>query len=313
MRQVYVVTDTFSTWVWLSGILAQWHCVTKASFGNPSGKSISGVAGADKSCYISANLTQTESPNFLSNLREMHKTAETPEGPSTDRVDSEGDNHDCKPLDGVATTVGAFSTWIKQKKKEKEAALSEAERLKRIRHDTILRVMLDIRRALVEVSQLELSERFAFRLTSDDWHGWPRLTLRLSDTALESADYPYFQVIAHDRQGRGSVEIIYGNPLQPEKISLAQEAEIRRLPNTLKRCVRFYLDLIGQIVLEAETGSSEEVAESLISTATHTALEDSLTGDLYEDYEVTADYLERLPDLNDISELPGFEKDKSRS
>ncbi|MFN8390557.1 MAG: hypothetical protein U0136_09730 [Bdellovibrionota bacterium] len=216
------------------------------------------------------------------------------------------------PETNLAATTAAFNTRIQRKKKEQEKSLSEADRLSRQRHSFMIQALMQIRKSLRDVTRIDLGERFHFTLAADDWQGWPRLTVKLSDTLLPEQDYPFLRVTAHDRHAKGAIEIEH-DPAQPtEVISLANEIDLKRMPNALKKCVRAFLDLTGDIVLEAERKTEEIIAENALKHKNVDAFEEStkkealspLDGDVFQDDVGGDDFLETLPSLDKVESLP---------
>lgn len=223
-----------------------------------------------------------------------------------------GDTASPVPDTDLSATMQAFHTRIQRKKREQEKVLSEADRIARQRHALMLKALMNIRKSLREVTRIELGDRFCFALVVDDWQGWPRLTLRLHDVLMPQGDYPFLRVTGHDRQQRGAIEIEY-DPSQPaETLSLMLENDIKRLPNALKRCVRSFLDLTGDIMLEAERREDEVTSEgALQSTHTEGFYGDqpkdagpALSDDLYADDMPRDDLFESLPNLERVDQLP---------
>ena len=212
--------------------------------------------------------------------------------------------------DLTATTL-AFNTRIQRKKKEQEKALTEAEKSTRVRQLAMLKTLVSIRKSLRDVTRIDLGERFHFMLVADDVAGWARLTVKLCDALIPEAEYPFLRVTAHDRQSRGCVEIEYDPSLPAESISVISESEIKRLPAALKKCVRVFLDLMGDIVLEAGRKAEETMDDGLASRAivpqqSERSSAISLTEDLYEEQGFGEDILETLPSLQNIEALPSF-------
>lgn len=157
----------------------------------------------------------------------------------------------------LAGTTQAFTNRIQRKKQEKEQTNLLAEEAAKARHNTLLKSLLNIRRSLTDMTRIDLGERFCFSLEADDWGGWPRLRISLNDNVMRAAHYPMLQVSAHDRQEQAIVEIKYDTTLAPELISLADESNLTKMPLILKKCVRSYLDLIGELIIQAEQNSIE--------------------------------------------------------
>ena len=212
----------------------------------------------------------------------------------------------------LTATTNAFNTRIQRKKKEQEKALTEAEKSTRIRQLLMLKTLVSIRKSLRDVTRIDLGERFHFTLVADDIAGWARLTVKLCDALLPDAEYPFLRVTAHDRQARGCIEIEYDPAAAVESVSVVAESELKRLPTALKKCVRGFLDLMGDIVLEAERKAEElSMDDGLASRAVvpeqHEARSDiSLTEDLFEEQGFGEDILETLPSLQNIEALPSF-------
>ncbi len=214
------------------------------------------------------------------------------------------------PDTDLRATLGAFSTRIQKKKQAQVQAETEAEQLARRRHATMLEALMNIRRSLVDVARIGLGDRFHFSLDTDDWQGWPRLTIKLVDSIDPQAEYPYFQVIGHDRNNSGTIEIICGDSQKPMRLTLAEAPNVKKVPLFLKKCARTYLDIVGDIVLEEEREAEHDdgviVASNVGGFETAKKSEDGpeITGDLFEENLFEKDFLERLPDSTDVESLP---------
>jgi hypothetical protein len=219
------------------------------------------------------------------------------------------------PDTNLSATTQAFNNRIQRKKKEQEKVLSRAEQESRRRHALMIQALMQIRKSLREVTRVDLGERFHFSLIADDWQGWPRLIIRLIDSLLPDADYPTFRVTAHDRHSKGCIEIEYDPAQPPDSVSLAVESELKRMPSVLKKCVRTFLDLTGDIVLEAERKTEEVVAENVLKNRKLDAFEESasetqeaLSGDVFQDDAPEEDFLDTLPSLDKVESLPDSAK-----
>ncbi len=217
------------------------------------------------------------------------------------------------PETNLSSTTQAFNARIQRKKREQEKVLGEAERLAKQRHLLVLHALMNIRKSLRDVTRIDLGDRFHFSLHADDWQGWPRLSVKLTDSLIADADHPIFRVTAHDRQARGAIEIEYDPSQSAESISLLSEADIKRLPNLLKKCVRAFLDLTGDIVLEAERRTEEVIAEKPIVSRSLESFDvvkkhedhPALSGDVFQDDSQHHDnFLETLPSIDEVQALP---------
>jgi len=242
---------------------------------------------------------------------------------NSDKIGSELDQYDLLgsgeegsqknlPETNLSATTQAFNTKIQRRKREQEKILGEAERLAKQRQILLIQTLTSIRRSLRDVTRIDLGNRFRFCLHADDWQGWPRLTVRLEDNLLPQATYPFLRVTAHDRQARGAVELEYDPNLAPESLSLTNEGELKRLPNMLKKCVRSFLDLTGDIVLEAERNTEEVRAEAPLVNHVLDQFEEArqadsrnmLSGDVFQDELPQDNFLETLPSLDEVQSLP---------
>ena len=213
------------------------------------------------------------------------------------------------PETNLSATTQAFNNRIQRKKREQEKVLNQAERLSKQRQTLMLQALMNIRRSLRDVTRIDLGERFRFALQADDWQGWPRLTVRVVDSLRPQQEYPFLRVTAHDRQARGAIDFEYDASLPAESLSLTSENEIKRLPNLLKKCVRSFLDLTGDIVLEAERKvedlAHEQRLESRPFEENQPKEESSrLSGDVFQDDIPQQDFLETLPSLDEVQSLP---------
>jgi len=211
----------------------------------------------------------------------------------------------------LSTTVDAFAHRIQRKKKEKAEENSKAQQEATTRQGLLLEALMNIRRSLADVARLNLGERFEFSFDVDDCQGWPRLTIYLLDTYFEGIEYPYFQVHAYDRNGRGTIEIMQGELDKPTKLPVHNETDLSKLPVLLKKAVRSYLDIVGDIVLKAENSEDlDHEARFLQQKSLHQFQEqkkdehgNEITGDLFEE-DFLIQSLDRLPSLDALDALP---------
>ena len=215
-------------------------------------------------------------------------------------------NSDAQLSTDLGATFDAFATRIQKKKQELKVATSQAEQDRKFRQSLILNSMMSIRKSLTRVTQIDLGERCFLTLHADDWLGWPRLLIKLNDTEQTLQNLPAMQVVAHDRFGKASLEIKVAEQLN-EKLALIESRDREKLAPTLKRCVRIYLDLVEELIVRAEAQEIHapvpKVKEEEIPEATASA-DVSLSGDIFVDDNFAADYLEKLPSLEDIEDLP---------
>ncbi len=260
---------------------------------------------------IKTNASFSDSFN-MENSKQPRPYLLEPEGEKTNGLEEldlfEVDSSSPVTETDLSSTAQAFSSRMQRKIKEQEKALSIAEEETKTRHHTMLKALMGIRRSLTDVTRIDLGERFKFMLQADDWNGWPRLTIRLQDKIIAGSNYPIFQVTAHDRKSRGIIELIYNQSDSPEIVSFAHNNDLKRLAMILKKCVRSYLDLIGEIVLNADNDSDEHydnIESSLPEeqTTTHNSNEAQLSGDLFEE-SFDQNVLESLPEIDDLESLP---------
>jgi hypothetical protein len=168
-----------------------------------------------------------------------------------DLLSSDGPNGSNEDAVDLSATLDAFNSRIQRKRREQELADNSAEKLARARQKLLLSAMIKIRKSLAEVVKLDLGDRFHLELEADDWQGWPRLTVRLLDKKRPNAEYPPFQVLSHDRNARSTIEILYSAERDLETLHLHSDGDLQRIPLILKKCVRFFLDSVAEIVLAA--------------------------------------------------------------
>jgi hypothetical protein len=215
----------------------------------------------------------------------------------------------------LSTTARAFNTRIQRKKKEQEEEGEQAEKVAKARHLLMLRALMNLRKSLRDLIRVDLGERFRLTLAADDWLGWPRLTIKLQDKLATEKEYSPFVVTAHDRYDAGTIEIAYCEGFPPERISLARDFDLKRLPNLLRKCVRTYLDYVGDIVLRAERKQTQTLAarddslekksiDEFVETDAGAKKEQpQLTADLFmETYQ--DDIFDKLPELDQLEALP---------
>ena len=210
----------------------------------------------------------------------------------------------------LSSTTKAFGNRFQQKKLAQAVAHGEQEKETVTRHRKVLTAMTNIRRSLIDVTRIELGERFTFVLDADDWQGWPRLTIRLDDAMLVETPYPWLRVTAHDRLAKGAIDIMVGETQEMVSVSVNDEAQLQRLPVTLKKFVRTYLDMIGEIILEAERDLEFDADRATLearnlkdTSAPEQPQAQQLSSDLYEE-SLSPDFLDTLPSLEALDELP---------
>lgn len=210
----------------------------------------------------------------------------------------------------LKSTVGAFAVRMQRRKKERAEQVDTAGHQAKLRQQLLLESMVKIRRSLEEVVRIDLGDRFRLTLQKDDLHGWPRLAIRLVDRLKPVAEYPIFRILSHDRQNRAAVEITYLEEGPPEILSLAKEADFKRLPTTLKKCVREYLDKIGEIVLKSEHADGPDDDDRAIAADRDLVAKDEprppVAGDevdFFDDAYAYQDGFEKLPELEETETL----------
>jgi hypothetical protein len=207
----------------------------------------------------------------------------------------------------LSSTAQAFRTRFNQKKSEQEEQLSLEQQASKKRCALLIQTVSSIRKSLVDVTRIDLGERFHFELVADDWNGWPRIIVRLIDRYNPGSAQSVFQVTAHDRHSSATIEIIYSSHHAPESISLIESANIERLPIILKRCVRAYLDTVEQVILVAEKSSRSNTINSSNKSKKHCAESDNnLDENLFEQSEIRDDIIDSLSVSDEIEALPEF-------
>jgi len=219
------------------------------------------------------------------------------------------------PKTDLAKTAKAFDSRMQRlKRKQQDEALTE-EKETRERHMLLLEALLNIRNSVVDLCRVNLGDRFSLQLIADDWQGWPRSTVKLVDSIFADKEYPYFCVKAADRAGKAFIEVIYEDPLKPVKIEFTKRQDLKTLPITLRKCARSYLDIVGDLVLEAEreyefSGEEDVLKKKNLQDVKGDASDETqLTGDLFSD-ELKDDIFEALPELESINVLPDYPEKK---
>ena len=93
--------------------------------------------------------------------------------------------------------------------------------------------------------------------------------------------------------------------------NLVNEVDVKKLSGIFKKSVRSYLDMIGDVILQAERAPVEKPIEQI--TAPVVSEEEivdhddgmSLGEDLYDEYQ-TDNLFEALPHLEEVDALPGW-------
>ncbi len=151
----------------------------------------------------------------------------------------------------LGSTVGSFSNRLQRKLKEQEVLDEETTRAKEIRHSLMLQAMTTIRRALQETCKIRLGERFSFDLDVSDWEGWPRVEVQLVDALIPEWNDLGLIVTAHDRKEIGIIQISMRSGQVLGRMEVNNPDQFSRIPTSLKRCVRHFLDCVGFHVLNA--------------------------------------------------------------
>lgn len=155
----------------------------------------------------------------------------------------------------------SFSTRIRRKKKDKQMETSQAELATRLRQNNMLELLATVRRSLIEVTKVDMGERFSLRVATDDWQGWPRISLHLVDLHNQNAECPTFQVVAHDRLEKGVLEINPGLEEHRSVFSLADNDGTDYFHLLLKGGIRTYLDYVTEFIIKAEMENEFALAE----------------------------------------------------
>jgi hypothetical protein len=221
---------------------------------------------------------------------------------------------DSSPLESnLSSTLQAFRSRIQHKRREQASEDERTQRAARSRQAVLLQAMTKIRKSLTEVSRIDLGDQYTLDLEADDLQGWPRIVVSLVSRANPREEFPRLKILSHDRQASGSIEIqCPGLPL--EKFSVVRENDVKQLPFALKKAVRTFLDVIGEIVLSTAAEENEPHAiqlagESLEETAKRP---DSIVGDeenLFDDTFDDKEVFEKLPELDELSTLPPADRD----
>lgn len=160
----------------------------------------------------------------------------------------------------LGSTVGSFTNRLQRKLKEQEILDEEVTRAREIRHSLMLQAMTTIRRALQETCKIRLGERFCFALDVSDWEGWPRVEVQLVDNQIPEWSDLGIIVTAHDRKDQGIIQISMRSGQILGRLEVNNPEQFTRIPTSLKRCVRQFLDCVGYHVLNAP---KPEVIKSL--------------------------------------------------
>jgi len=204
-----------------------------------------------------------------------------------------------KDLDSDFTT---FSARIQKRFEEKKEAEEKEGTSIRYRHSLLLAALLKARKAVRGVSSLNLGGRVELDIVCDDLQGWPRISIipRQGDDCLELS---HFEISGIERSGLAEITMrIPGSQLR-EDLLINKDEDLLRVSRTLKRNLRLYLDQLTEEIINPKVmpetpknGASEKIAEK-------TALKEV---DLFEDHHV-ADLLEKLPQMDEVEALKGFE------
>ncbi len=165
----------------------------------------------------------------------------------------------------LGSTVGSFADRISKGLQEQEAIVSKESRQRSLRHNLMLKAMNMVRKGLQETCKIKMGERFGFELEVSDWEGWPRVDLRLVDHNAPERDCLCLVVTANDNKSEGNIVfgLISGTELASLKLSNLDE--FAKLPTIMKRTLRYFLDMVGNFVLNPVPDEMVEAAADPIS------------------------------------------------
>ncbi len=209
----------------------------------------------------------------------------------------------------IRKTTQIFNTKIQQKKREQEKKLDEADKLNRLRQSYITQSMVGMRKSLREVTRLDLGRRFSFVVTTDDWQGWPRVTLSIQDVAQDEAPFPHFQIVGGYRAGKAQIDIDLGDAENIMTFTLTSEGDLKKLSASFNKSVRSYLDMIGDVILQAERAPIEKPLEHTADSEEENTFAADLLGlseDIFEEYPQDDNLFEALPNIESLDALPGW-------
>jgi len=144
--------------------------------------------------------------------------------------------------------IGKFQGQVDKQLKQQSGEQLEELESKRLRRAQVLEQMMLIRKSLTTMANLSLGDRFFLELAFDDWEGWPRHRVSLIDSQSLASEFPVFQVVAHDRQNIGTIEITYGSNSTLDVHQLKSEDAIKDLPNRLNDCAKAHLRAFTQVI-----------------------------------------------------------------
>jgi hypothetical protein len=204
----------------------------------------------------------------------------------------------------LGATVENFASRLKRQLKEQEVAQSESAKASQARQALLLKAMTGVRKALQEASKISLGERFSFDLDISDWEGWPRLELRLVDSAAPDLLTQSLIATAHDRNEQGTLQLTMRSGEILGTVHLRDENEYSRLPLLLKKGLRTFLDVVSDAVLNP-TNVADTVAGQ---TQALEGTEEDTTGQSLGDEDVFSEEL-YTPDSNraEIIDDPGLQ------
>lgn len=153
--------------------------------------------------------------------------------------------------------ISEFQSQVEKQLSEKKEARLENSANARTRRARVLHQMMHIRKSLKNMAKLSLGDRFFIEVIFDDWEGWPRHRVTLVDSMNIGRSFPVFQVISHDRQESGSIEITFGKKSEVEVIQLKESFSIREVPKTINDCSKAHLKFLSKLIDELEETTSE--------------------------------------------------------
>lgn len=162
---------------------------------------------------------------------------------------------------GISIVSEIYNKKLQEKKLKQEEAKQLAAQEKCAMNQRMLDALVSIRKALREVCTVDLGENFHFNLLGDDWWGWPRLTLNIVTPAGVTDEAPKLLVNVYDRNESGAIVFVVGNEENERTLSLTSDHSLAQVPAFLRTCVREYLDLATEYVLNTDNQTSGDSVE----------------------------------------------------
>lgn len=200
--------------------------------------------------------------------------------------------------------LSALSARMQKKFEAHKEAESQAAKEAKERHTLLLTALMRARKILRGVASLDLGADIELRLLCDDLQGWPRIGIKPKKKSQPLRELSIFEIVGNDRSGAAQLEMKTDSGSIREELMLFRTEDLDKLPRLMKRIIRTFLDGLAEEVMRPMKEIEEKIATPEEISPQSEALK---SADLFEE-AVDADGLDRLPEIDNLGALDGFDK-----